>query len=466
MLFNSFDFVAFLLVVYLLYRMLPRSRRRGLLLVASWFFYGCWSLSLLALLIAMSGIDYAIGRALEDGPPRNRRLLVGISVAVNLGVLGVFKYMGFFLLQAEAALTALGMQVSLPVLRLLLPVGMSFYVFQSLAYVVDVYRGRIKAARSFTLFALFIAWFPQLVAGPIGRASSLMPQVKALPDATAAARTSGAQLILWGYFKKVVVADNLAVVVQGVFENPNPNSGFLVLVAAYAFTWQIYCDFSGYCDIGRGVSRWFGIELVENFRRPFFATSPRDLWRRWHITLSTWLSDYLYIPLGGNRRGTLRTIVNLIATMVLGGLWHGANWTFLVWGKFHGVALALQRVLPANRLGRQGRFGKVLAIVATFHLTALGFLIFRAQSLGQVQEMVGALVRSPWPGTGELVTLRQVALLALPVWLFEWFQHLDEESGMKIRWPAAVQAVVAGVLFVSIVVLGASYGRQFIYFQF
>ena len=465
MLFNSLTFILFLPIVYILYRVLPRTWRRTVLLVASWVFYGFWDLRFLALLIAMTGVDYTIGRALEDGPARKRRLLVGISVAVNLSVLGAFKYMGFFILQAKAALSTFGVlpPPDFVFFELVLPVGMSFYVFQSMAYVVDIYRGQTKAVRSYSLFALFIAWFPQLVAGPIGRSKSLMPQLEALPDATTEQRARGAQLILWGFFKKVVVADNLAIVVQNIFDRPEMNSGFMVLIGAYAFTWQIYCDFSGYCDIGRGVSRWFGVELAENFRRPFFATSPRDLWRRWHITLSTWLRDYLYIPLGGSRRGTLRTLLNLIVTMVLGGMWHGANWTFLVWGKFHGVALVVQRVLPAVRLGR---IGKILAIVATFHITVFGFLIFRAHDMGQVQLMVRALAQSHWPGADELLALRLVALLVLPVWIFELVQHLGDESGVNIRWPAVVQALAAALILLSIVVLGASYGRQFIYFQF
>ncbi|MDP7112681.1 MAG: MBOAT family O-acyltransferase, partial [Myxococcota bacterium] len=364
-----------------------------------------------------------------------------------------------------ALLGQLGLPASLPVLKLVLPVGLSFYTFQSMGYTIDVHRGKLKACRNPLDFALFVAFFPQLVAGPIERAGRLLPQLQRPRQITRSDMAEGAQLVLWGYFKKLFVADNLAGLVQRVFEGePGATSGWLVLLAAYAFSWQLYCDFSGYTDIARGLARMMGVELTINFRLPFFASGPRDLWRRWHVSLSGWLRDYLYIPLGGNRRGRLRSHVAMMVTMVLGGLWHGASWTFAIWGLYHGLALLAQRLAPAWRSGPATR---VLAIVAMFHVTVFGFLIFRAHDLAHVVSLLTTLLTSFAPRAGDGAALIQLcALVAVPLFV-EIVQYLrGEDLNLLIRLPAPAQAALSTALILAIVVLGSTHGQKFIYFQF
>ncbi len=463
MLFNSLDFLVFFALVYGLFLVLPRRLRNWMLLAASWFFYGYWSVRFLALLVATTTLDWLIGLALDDPRRSHRRLYLGLSVAVNLGLLATMKYLDFFAGELNQALALLGLHLTLPTLQWVLPVGVSFYVFQSLGYTIDVYRGNLRATRDFSLFALFVSFFPQLVAGPIERAGHMLGQFAATPDPTGEQRSRGLQLILWGYFKKVVVADNLVTLVEHVLDSQGTPGGFSVLIAAYAFTFQIYCDFSGYSDIARGLARWFGIELIENFRLPFFATSPRDLWRRWHVSLSTWLRDYLFIPLGGSRLGTARTCLNLMITMLLCGLWHGANWTFVAWGAYHGLGLVVQRLAPPLRLGA---LGKPLAVLGTFLFTCLGFLVFRARSLGHAIALIGSMATSLAPVTGDLNMLRWVLLLTLPVWVVESVQHLSRDQEVVMRlWPP-LQAIAAAALLVAILILGESNGRPFVYFQF
>ncbi|MCB9779288.1 MAG: MBOAT family protein [Alphaproteobacteria bacterium] len=473
MLFNSPVFLLFFVVVYGLYRLmglqaLGKARvplQNSWLLLASYAFYAYWDWRFLGLIVVSTLVDYGCGRMLDrlpDARGRARRAWLLLSVVTNLSILGTFKYLGWLTTELDAALTMLGLGAPLPVLELILPVGLSFYTFQSMAYTIDVYRRETPATRSFIDFATYVAYFPQLVAGPIERSSRLLPQLQSPRSPTAQQLALGGHLILWGYFKKLVVADNLAVVVSRVFEG-DP-SGFLVLVGAYAFTWQIYCDFSGYTDIARGLSKLMGIELSVNFRLPFFASGPSDLWRRWHISLSQWLRDYLYVPLGGNRRGRLRTQLNLMLTMLLGGLWHGANWTFIAWGAWHGAALALQRALPVPKLGWPGR---VAAVIATFHLTCLGFVVFRAHDLGQVVDLARRVLSGLVPAPGDTVSVIQLGLLVTVPLLIELAMHLrGDDLDLLVRLPRPVQAVFSVAMIAAVLVLGASYGRQFIYFQF
>jgi len=466
MLFNSLVFVLFFAVVYSAYRALPHRGQNALLLLASWFFYAWWDWRFLSLLLLSTAVDWAVGRALATAT-RHRRLLLLASIVVNLGILGTFKYLGFFTVQANALLEAVGVHSALPVLHLVLPVGLSFYTFQSMAYTIDVYRGRLAPTRSFWLFALFVSFFPQLVAGPIERSTALLPQLERPRTVSREQLALGAQLVLLGYFKKVFVADNLGVIVSQVFDSGQPTHGLAVLLAGYAFTWQIYGDFSGYTDVARGLARWMGIELSLNFNLPFFATGPRDLWRRWHISLSQWLRDYLYIPLGGSRHGSARTHLNLVATMVLGGLWHGASWTFVVWGAVHGLALVIQRLLQGLLPPwPSGRLGRLLAIVLTFHFTAFCFLIFRAHDLHQVGYLLQNVGYSLRPQPGDLDTARQLAAVVGPLFALELAQYLSGDLQLLARLPRPVQAGLVMAATLVIVILGASYGRRFIYFQF
>jgi alginate O-acetyltransferase complex protein AlgI len=463
LLFNSLAFVAFFAVVYPLYRALPHRGQNRLLLVASWFFYGWWDVRFLGLLLFTTVVDWAIGLRIEgtSEPAARRRWLI-TSVVVNLGVLATFKYFGFFAHELEVALQGLGLPLVVPFPELVLPVGLSFYTFQSMAYTIDVYRRDVPAVRRLADFALFVSFFPQLVAGPIERARDLIPQLQAPRRVDRDRMAEGTWLILWGFFKKLFVADNAATLVTRVFDDPAPSAG-LVLLGAYAFCWQIYGDFSGYSDIARGLGKWMGIELSVNFRTPFFASSPRDLWRRWHITLSQWLRDYLYIPLGGNRGGRARTTAALVTTMALGGLWHGANWTYLVWGLYHGAALALQRMLPPLP---SSRIVRAVAIVAMFHFTALGFLVFRAASMTQAWTMLGAFLRPTTPGDAEAILLGQLVVIVAPLLLVDAVQYLRGEEGWMFRLPRPAQAVLSAAVFLAVVFLGASFESQFIYFQF
>lgn len=447
MLFNSLVFVAFGAVVYPVWALLRGAGRRGFLLVASLFFYGWWDWRFLGLLLATSLLDYWLAKRIEDAPAGKRRW-VTISVVSNLLVLGVFKYLGFFVGEANALLAALGVPRALPVLELVLPMGLSFYTFQALAYTVDVYRGQTRACRNPFDFLLFISFFPQLVAGPIERSERLLPQLRMERGPTTEQLADGAALVLWGFFKKLVVADNLPGIVQLAFGNGD-STGLATWLGVYAFTWQIYCDFSGYSDIARGLAKWFGVELRLNFDLPFFASSPQDIWRRWHISLSEWLRDYLYIPLGGNRHHASR---NLIATMLLGGLWHGANWTFIAWGAWHGAALAIQRRWAP-------RLPKPVAILLTFHFLVLGFVWFRASTLGDALRVFWNLVS---------ITYRQSDLVWFNLFLFLTLPVLGAELWLSTRRPVPVlvAALLVPLAVLAIVLLGASQGHPFVYFQF
>ncbi len=352
MLFNSLEFVVFFAVVLALYSVLNHPRQNALLLVASYVFYGAWDYRFLLLLIGTTLVDYAVGLAIDRrSDPAARRRILMFSIVANLGVLGVFKYFNFFADSLVEFAGLFGLSVSPVTLNIVLPVGISFYTFQSMAYTIDVYRGHLKPCRSLPDFALYVTFFPQLVAGPIERATHLLPQIYARRVMTAEKIGSGLSLIALGFFKKVVMADNLAPTVNEIFAKQGGYTAEEVLVGAIFFAFQIYGDFSGYTDIARGTSRVLGFELMDNFREPYFARSPSDFWQRWHISLSTWLRDYLYISLGGNRGGRLTTYRNLILTMLLGGLWHGAAWNFVWWGLYHGTLLVGYRWYE-ERFGR------------------------------------------------------------------------------------------------------------------
>ncbi len=456
MLFNSLPFLLFFAVVYAVYRRLPHRGQNAWLLASSWFFYGWWDWRFLSLIAASTAVDFVCGKRVAADRARGGRWVL-LSVLVNLGILATFKYYGWFADEVTAFFDVVDVPLYLPAVDLVLPVGLSFYTFQSMAYTIDVWRGRDPCERPLD-FALFVSFFPQLVAGPIERSERLLPQITEPRTLKREQLAEGMHLLVWGFFKKVFVADNLAVIVDRAYAGGQPG-GLTVLLAAYAFTWQIYCDFSGYSSIARGLAKLLGVELSVNFRLPLFADSPRDLWRRWHISLSQWLRDYLYIPLGGSRSG--RVGLNLIATMVLGGLWHGANWTFVIWGLLHGLALAAHRAL-AGRVP----VPRWLAVVATFHLTVLGFLIFRAADVGQAAALLSAL---PWMAAGgeDLRAAARLLVLVAPVLVIElamWLRGSD--LGLLMKLPRAAQAVLIAVMVALTLMLGATSGQAFLYFQF
>ena len=472
MVFTSFVFLAFMVVFWPPYRLLRGAAQKAWLLAASLCFYGWFEWRYIALLLASAAVDFVAGRQIERSAGVARRLWLLLSLLTNLGILFAYKYSGWAVTEINALLPYLGVDGAYNVPRVLLPVGLSFYTFQSMSTTIDVYRGQRPAARSWLDYLSFIAFFPQLVAGPIERSGALLPQIEAGPQPSAARSHSGAWLVLFGFWKKLFVADNLAVIVSPVFDAAEPSVDFgLVLLATWAFSLQIYCDFSGYTDIARGVARLLGFELSLNFNQPFFATSPRDLWRRWHISLSQWLRDYLYIPLGGSRHGRARTALALGLTMLLGGLWHGASFTFVAWGAYHGLALILDRALRGERAPEpSSRLGVLLAASLTFQFTAYGFLWFRAPSLATAVSLTSTLISpllgaAAQPSEAALVAARQLGVIVGPLVIFELvMRRFGLEFWLKL--PAPLQAVLASALLLSTVVLGASFGRAFIYFQF
>ncbi len=475
MLFNSLVFLGFICVVFLVY---PRLRLRGqnlFLLAASYVFYGYWDWRFNFLLLTSTIVDFVIGKKLHvsDNPGR-RNLLLLASVGVNLGILGSFKYFNFFLDSAASLLSAIGLEPNLPVLRIILPVGISFYTFQTLSYTIDIYRKKIEPTRNFIDFALFVSFFPQLVAGPIERAANLLPQICRPRRITKERVLTGLNLVLLGYFKKIAIADTMAPIVNGVFADPSGMSSGQILTGVYAFALQIYGDFSGYTDIARGISRMLGFELMENFNAPYLSRNITEFWRRWHISLSSWLKDYLYISLGGNRLGKARTYINLMLTMFLGGLWHGAAWTFAVWGLLHGLLLAgHKRILGDNKIDTSwpgtasGWIADIVKIFVTFHTVVLLWVIFRAEDFSGAVALLKGLfqfrditdVSLPVFFAAFLVLLLDIA----QTWSKSHTWLADSGRFAILRYPLA-QCLLVGVLASAIAHIGTT--TPFIYFQF
>ncbi|MBE9529897.1 MAG: MBOAT family protein, partial [Proteobacteria bacterium] len=346
MLFNSVQFAIFFAIVYLLYLLLNHKGQNRLLLVASYVFYGCWDWRFLSLIAISTVVDYFCGlKIYESREKQKRKLFLFISVCSNLTILGFFKYFNFFTDNLYALLNGFGFSPDPFFLNIILPVGISFYTFQTISYSIDIYRKELNPTRKFLDFALFVSFFPQLVAGPIERAKNLLPQMLLPRKLTVDKFYEGCYLIFWGLFLKVFIADNLARMVDPVFSSSGPYDGVRVLLALYAFAFQIFGDFAGYSNIARGLAKCMGFDLMVNFNLPYFAVNPKDFWQRWHISLSTWFRDYLYIPLGGNRHGQMNTCRNLAITMLLCGLWHGAAWTFIVWGAYHALLQIIHKLL-------------------------------------------------------------------------------------------------------------------------
>lgn len=478
--FHTLDFVAFLLLVTVVYWRLSHNAQNWFLLGASYLFYG-WIHPWFCLLLATTTlVDWFAARRVQAQPDRRRRWLV-LSLVANLGMLGFFKYWDFFIENVGQALDALGIGTSMPVLRVVLPVGISFYTFQSLSYTIDVYRGRLAATPSLRDFALFVSFFPQLVAGPIERATALLPRVQRPRSFNLVVARDAIVLIVWGFFKKLVIADNVGVVANRVFALNEP--GFEMLWAGvFAFGIQIYADFSAYTDIARGTARWLGFELMKNFDHPYLATSPSDFWRRWHISLSSWFRDYLYIPLGGSRRGLGRTLANLFVTFLVSGLWHGAAWNFVLWGAYHGALLTLERTVGAitGRGRRRHRLPWWRAVpqwIGMLVLVNIGWLLFRE---GDTTMLLRDLTLLPGGSTPAQVQaglyLFLIALsFSLPLWAHSaWTawrgrsyteRRATEEAHVPGRL-VVLQGLAVGVMFATILVLRSRTSLDFIYFQF
>jgi alginate O-acetyltransferase complex protein AlgI len=462
-LFDSAVYLVFLILVVFAYWRMRHTAQNRFLLAASYFFYGWWDWRFLLVMIASTAMDYWIAGAISrSAEPRKRRSLLVVSLVINFSILGFFKYFNFFVDSAERFAAVLGMH-SIPhaLFSIILPPAISFYTFQEVAYIVDVYYGRVAAATSFVDYGLFISFFPHLIAGPIQRPSHLLPQVQRPRVVDQTRIYDGVMLILSGLFRKCVIADSCGVLANAAFGGRMGSTGIAALIGVYAFAWQIYGDFSGYSDIARGSAQVLGFHFMVNFRQPYLATSLQDFWRRWHISLSTWLRDYLYIPLGGSRHGEVATYRNLFVTMLLGGLWHGANWTFVFWGALHGAGLAVERALGlANRVLRTW-WRRILV----FHFVCFGWIFFRAASFGAAWAYLRQFTNWAWRPT-YLSALAYLAIFTLPLFAMDLrLESTGEEYlGQTARYRWQIAAAAAAVIAVAIFSQGES--SAFIYFQF
>ena len=468
MLFPTLGFGLFFLVVYLVSWAVGASNewRKIALLLASWFFYGAWDGRFVALLIGSATVNWAIARGIQASERRvHRRALVAIGVLLNLAMLGWFKYAGFFFGQLALLLGYLGLGRDVPLMEVLLPVGVSFFTFQAISYLVDVERGRVRAARLLDL-TLLMSFFPHLVAGPIVRASDLLPQFARRPRMDRGTATAALLLIVWGLFKKTVIASELATaLVDPAFFDPASRSSFDLALGAYGYAVQIYCDFSAYSDMAIGIAALLGYRFPRNFAQPYRAATLQEFWRRWHISLSSWLRDYLYISLGGNRRGTVRTYLNLFLTMVLGGLWHGANWTFLVWGALHGGWLGIERAWLRARPHGWPALPRWAGILVTFHIVVLGWIFFRAATVGEAFTYLRFLFAGDWRDT--LVTPLSLALVALGLAIHALPERTLPWLAMRLRhWPAPALGLVIGAAILVIDAMRPAGVAPFIYYQF
>ena len=476
MLFNSLAFLVFYPAFLIVYWVARGRVRLVLTLLASYFFYAWWDWRLLPLLWFQTGLDFYVGRAMFGMADRSakKRLLV-LSLTTNLALLGVFKYFHFGVDSFRSLALLAGIHLPPLPWHIVLPVGISFYTFPSMSYVMDIYRGEIEPEPSLLRFATSVALFLHLVAGPIVRARKLLPQLGSDRTFDLSLATEGVQQALWGFYKKVVVADSLAVLVDPWFADPKIHDGASLLIAVYLYSFQIYCDFSGYTDIALGLAKVCGYDLGRNFDRPYFSRGFSEFWTRWHISLSSWLRDYLYIPLGGNRRGAARTSLNLVLTMLIGGLWHGANWTFVAWGGLHGIYLLVERWLrpPLSRWVVRLRVPSWLVSLAAglvvFHAVTFAWIFFRSQNFGAAADMiVGIVTRAPLSLAGVqhrfliaramLIVGVVVGVEALSFHRIRVLERLTAQPAARFAW--------AALLLWCIALFGTFSGANFIYFQF
>ena len=482
MLFNSIDFAIFLPIVFILYWFITNRNlklQNFLIVVSSYLFYGWWDWRFLSLILFSTIIDYTVGlRLSKEENNTKRKILLWTSIIVNLGFLGFFKYYNFFLDNFITAFSFFGNEIKANSLNIILPVGISFYTFQTLSYTIDVYKGKLKPTRNFIAFAAFVSFFPQLVAGPIERATNLLPQFYKKRKFDYSKAVDGLRQILWGLFKKVVIADNAAEYANQIFNNSNDYSGSTLLIGVLFFTFQIYGDFSGYSDIAIGTSRLFGFNLKRNFAFPYFSRDIAEFWRRWHISLSTWFRDYLYIPLGGSRGGTWMKIRNTFIIFIVSGFWHGANWTFIVWGALNAIYFLPLMLLNKNRVNTdiiaQGKYLPTIKeffnMMITFGLTVLAWVFFRADNVGHAINYLSEIFSKSIMTTPEFNGMRKALIIIILITFFliiEWFgrekKHALSNLEMRIKKPFNY------ILYYSIIIAIFWFGgkeQQFIYFQF
>lgn len=478
MLFNSIDFTIFLPIVFLLYWFITNKNlklQNALLLVASYFFYACWDFRFLFLLLFSTLLDYYTGLKMESAVnQKKKRFWFWVSVIVNLGFLGVFKYYNFFVESFSGAIFHFGLKVNPWTLNLILPVGISFYTFHGLSYVIDIYKNRIKAERNFVDYAVFVSFFPLLVAGPIERATHLLPQIKKERTFNYPKAVDGLRQILWGLFKKIIIADNCAEFVNEIFSNSTNQSGSTLLLGALFFTFQIYGDFSGYSDIAIGTARLFGINLLRNFAFPYFSRDIAEFWRRWHISLSSWFKDYLYIPLGGSKGGNWMRIRNTFIIFIVSGFWHGANWTFVIWGALNAFFIMPSIIMKTNRNNletvAQGKLlptiKETLQMLVTFVLTVFAWIFFRSENLSHALQYISVIFSKSIFTFPANIPYFLVFFIILFMGI-EWYGREDhfaiEKLGLNWKRP------IRYFFYISIAILILLFSGQadeFIYFQF
>jgi len=475
MLFNSLQFALFFTIVFALYCRLNHKWQNRILLLASYIFYGSWNWKFLSLIWISTILDYFCGLKINSSENfKKKKLFVTLSILGNLLILGSFKYFNFFIGNLESIFDLFGLSLGINTLNIILPVGISFYTFQTMSYTIDIYRGNIKPTKNFYDFALFVAFFPQLVAGPIEKAKHLLPQIQSKRSLSLEKFYEGCYLIFWGLFLKVVISDNLAIIVDPIFQNYAKYSGASVLVGVYAFAFQIFCDFAGYSSIARGLGKVMGFDIVINFNLPYFSTNPSEFWRRWHISLSSWLKEYLYIPLGGNRKGTIITYRNLALTMLLGGLWHGASWTFVFWGLYQGILLIFHRLLkpfleklpkPNNYIIERTWF--CFRVLFFFHLICIGWIFFRSQTIGQAFSMLKVIFFS----FGPINLLTKFALIKTIFFIsilliVQCFQFIKKDLLIPYKSHWSIRTALYSICLILFLIYGSIQGNEFIYFQF
>lgn len=478
MLFNSIDFAVFLPIVFFLYWFVTNKSlkfQNFLIVVSSYLFYGWWDWRFLSLILFSTLVDYLVGVGLSHQEnPTKRKVLLWTSIVVNLGFLGIFKYYNFFLDNFVAAFSFFGSEIKANSLDIILPVGISFYTFQTLSYSIDVYKKKLEPTKDFIAFSAFVCFFPQLVAGPIERATHLLPQFYSKRKFDYSKAVDGMRQILWGLFKKVVIADNCAEYANLIFNNSDNHSGSTLVVGAVFFTFQIYCDFSAYSDIAIGTSRLFGFDLMQNFNFPYFSRDMAEFWRRWHISLSTWFRDYLYIPLGGSKGSNWIRVRNTFIIFIVSGFWHGANWTFIVWGALNALYILPSIIFKTNRnnmeIVARGKYlpsaKELFSVLLTFSLTVFAWIFFRANNIEHAFSYIAKIFSSSF-FTIPTILPRNIILLVVLFILMEWIG----KEGKYALAPIALKMnrPLRYVLYYSIILSLFWFGgkeQAFIYFQF
>ena len=470
MVFNSIEYLFFLPIVLVLFFIVPQKIKWIVLLIASYYFYMSWNPKYIILLLFFTIFNYYIALRIDKNneKTKRKRLLI-ISVVTNLSMLFIFKYLNFFVENVNILLNALNIQNKRHIINIILPMGISFYTFQTLSYVIDVYNKKINAEKNIGIFALYVSFFPQLVAGPIERSSSLLPQFYKKHKFDYDNVTNGLKIMAWGFFKKIVIADRIAVMVNVVYNNPQKYTGLPLILATFAFGIQIYCDFSGYSDIAIGTAKIMGLNLMQNFNRPYFSKSISEFWRRWHISLSSWLRDYIYIPLGGSRKGTVRTYLNILIVFLVSGIWHGAGWNYILWGLLHGVANILNKIFkePIKKFPLISRIG-------TFFFVSVTWILFRAKNVSYALEIIKTMFSfgsfdvsdtikdnlSFMPGPWYIIALVWIGIVIY----FSMFSKNAFERSKEFT-PKLLNGVLTIILFV-FSVLQLSQVSEFLYFNF